>query len=80
MYRSYQKIKRRKSKKITVGNLTIGGDSVITVQSMTNTLTSDTKSTIEQIRELELNGVDLIRVSVPDQDSSESLKKNCKRI
>ena len=75
MYRSYQKIKRRKSKKITVGNLTIGGDSVITVQSMTNTLTSDTKSTIEQIRELELNGVDLIRVSVPDQDSSESLKK-----
>ena len=75
MYRSYQKIKRRKSKKITVGNLTIGGDSAITVQSMTNTLTSDTKSTIEQIRELELNGVDLIRVSVPDQDSSESLKK-----
>ena len=75
MFRSYQKIKRRKSKKITVGNIEIGGESPISVQSMTNTLTSDTTKTINQIKELESVGADLVRVSVPDEESSNSLKK-----
>ena len=75
MHRSYQKIKRRLSKKIKVGNIYIGGNSIISVQSMTNTLTSDTKSTIEQIKKLEQVGADLIRVSVPEQASTNSLKQ-----
>ncbi|MBI29609.1 MAG: 4-hydroxy-3-methylbut-2-en-1-yl diphosphate synthase [Pelagibacteraceae bacterium] len=75
MHRSYQLINRRKSKKIKVGTLEIGGDAPISVQSMTNTLTSNTKETINQIRSLENVGADLIRVSVPDTDSTESLKK-----
>ncbi len=75
MLRSYQSIKRRKSKKIKIGELSIGGDSQISVQSMTNTLTTDTKKTIEQIKKLELAGADLIRVSVPDKESTHSLKK-----
>ena len=75
MFRSYQKITRRKSKKITVGNLEIGGDSPISVQSMTNTLTSDVTKTINQIKELESVGADLVRVSIPDKESSISLKK-----
>ena len=74
MLRAYQNIKRRNSKKIRVGNLEIGGDAPISVQSMTNTLTSDTKKTIKQIKELESAGAELIRVSVPDEDSSSSLK------
>ena len=74
MLRAYQNIKRRNSKKIRVGNLEIGGDAPISVQSMTNTLTSDTKKTIKQINELESAGAELIRVSVPDEDSSSSLK------
>ena len=65
MFRSYQKITRRKSKKITVGNLEIGGNSPISVQSMTNTLTSDVTKTINQIKELESVGADLVRVSIP---------------
>ncbi len=75
MFRSYQKITRRKSKKITVGNLENGGDSPISVQSMTNTLTSDVTKTINQIKELESVGADLVRVSIPDKESSISLKK-----
>ena len=79
MFRSYQKITRRKSKKITVGNLEIGGDSPISVQSMTNTLTSDVTKTINQIKELESVGADLVRVSIPDKESSISLKKIVKK-
>ena len=75
MLRPYQRINRRLTKKIKVGNLSVGGDSPISVQSMTNTLTVDTKSTINQILKLEEAGADLIRVSIPDQDSSKSLKK-----
>ena len=52
-YRPWRQIERRKSRQIMVGNVPIGGDAPIAVQSMTNTLTSDAKATIEQIRQLE---------------------------
>ena len=68
-------IKRRKSRLIHVGNVPVGGDSEITVQSMTNTLTTDIKKTVRQIRELEKVGADLIRISVPDEDSAKAFKK-----
>jgi (E)-4-hydroxy-3-methylbut-2-enyl-diphosphate synthase len=73
--RPYRDIKRKKTKKINVGNVTVGGDSPISVQSMTNTLTTDIDGTIRQINELEEAGADIVRVSCPDQDSSLSLKK-----
>jgi (E)-4-hydroxy-3-methylbut-2-enyl-diphosphate synthase len=58
-----------------VGNVPVGGDAPITVQTMTNTLTSDPKATIAQIREAEDAGVDIVRVSCPDQDSTAALKE-----
>jgi len=67
-------IKRRKTNKIFVGNIPVGGDSPISVQSMTNTDTRDIKSTIRQIKSLEDAGADLIRVSCPDKESTEALK------
>ena len=75
MLRSYQKINRRKSRVISVGNVKIGGDNPIAVQTMTNTLTSDVKETLAQIERSVKLGVDIIRVSVPDKDSSISLKE-----
>lgn len=66
---------RRKSKLIYVGNVPIGGNSPITVQSMTNTCTIDVKSTLKQIKELIKVGVDIIRVSVPTMDAAESFKE-----
>ena len=72
---SQLEIKRRKSRLIHVGNVPVGGDSDITVQSMTNTLTTDTKKTLEQIKELEKVGADLVRVSVPDENSAKAFKK-----
>jgi len=72
---SYRQIARRKSKKIFVGNVPVGGDSPISVQSMTNTLTHDYKSTIAQIHSLESAGADIVRVSCPDKESTDSLKK-----
>ncbi|ARC54857.1 4-hydroxy-3-methylbut-2-en-1-yl diphosphate synthase [Candidatus Riesia sp. GBBU] len=68
------KINRRRSSRIYVGKVSVGGDSPISVQSMTNTPTSDIESTINQIKELEKAGVDIVRVSVPDSGSAESLK------
>ncbi len=79
MYRPYQNIKRRKSKSIIVGNVKIGNDAPISVQTMTNTLTSDIDSTLKQIKRIEKVGADLVRVSVPDQDSSSALKMISKR-
>ena len=73
--RPFRDIKRRKTKKIKVGNIEIGGDAPISVQSMTNTLTTNVKATIKQINELAEAGADIVRVSCPDQDSSLSLKK-----
>ena len=73
--RPFRDIKRRKTKKIKVGNIEIGGDAPISVQSMTNTLTTNVKETVKQINELAEAGADLVRVSCPDQDSSFALKK-----
>ena len=75
MLRSYQQIHRRKSRVIKVGNVSIGGNNQIAVQTMTNTLTSNAKDTIAQIERSAKLGVDLVRVSVPDKESSHSLKE-----
>ena len=79
MLRSHQQIKRRYSKKIKVGSTYVGGDSPISVQSMTNTLTVDVGKTVEQIKNLELVGADLVRVAVPDQESTSALKEIIKK-
>ncbi len=75
MLRPYQQINRRKSRVIKVGNVSIGGNNQIAVQTMTNTLTSNAKDTIDQIERSAKLGVDLVRVSVPDKESSHSLKE-----
>ena len=75
MDRSYQQIKRRKSRVVKVGDVNIGGNNQIAVQTMTNTLTSNAKDTIEQIERSAKLGVDIVRVSVPDKESSNSLKE-----
>ncbi len=72
--RPHRAIKRRKTKKIKVGNISVGGDSLISVQSMTNTITSDETSTIKQINELQEAGADIVRVSCPDEESTKALK------
>ena len=66
---------RRKTKKIKVGNIFVGGDSPISVQSMTNTITSDSDSTIRQINQLQEAGADIVRVSCPDEESTAALSK-----
>ena len=78
--RPHRVIKRKKTKKIKVGNVYVGGDSPISVQSMTNTLTTDHVSTIKQIKDLEEAGADIVRVSCPDEASTKSLKKIVKEI
>ena len=78
--RPWRDILRKKTKKIKVGNVEVGGDSPISVQSMTNTLTTDIKSTVNQIRSLENVGADLVRVSCPDEESSLALKKIVKEV
>ena len=75
MLRPYQQINRRKSRVIKVGNVSIGGNNQIAVQTMTNTLTSNAKDTIALIERSAKLGVDLVRVSVPDKESSHSLKE-----
>ncbi|WP_421988788.1 flavodoxin-dependent (E)-4-hydroxy-3-methylbut-2-enyl-diphosphate synthase [Roseococcus sp.] len=72
-YRPYQQIERRKSRQIRVGKVLVGGDAPITVQTMTNTLTSDAEATIAQIRLSEVAGVDIVRVSCPDEESTKAL-------
>ena len=73
--RPWRNIYRRKSRQIQVGNVPIGGDAPIAVQTMTNTLTTDVKSTIEQVVAASEVGADLVRVSVPDLESSKALKE-----
>ncbi len=73
--RPFRDIKRKKTRKIKVGKINVGGDAPISVQSMTNTLTTDIDGTIKQINQLEEAGADIVRVSCPDKDSSLSLKK-----
>ena len=71
--RPYRQIQRRKSRQIFVGNVPVGGDAPITVQTMTNTLTSDAKATIAQVQQAEAAGVDIVRISCPDEDSTKAL-------
>jgi (E)-4-hydroxy-3-methylbut-2-enyl-diphosphate synthase len=71
--RPYRDIMRRKSRRIMVGSVPVGGDSPITVQTMTNTLTADAEATIAQIRRAEEAGVDIVRVSCPDEASTAAL-------
>ncbi len=73
--RPYRDIYRRKSRQIHVGSVAVGGDAPITVQSMTNTPTTDVEATIKQIRALEVAGADIVRVSCPDEESSAALAR-----
>ena len=72
--RPYRDIQRRACRKIHVGKVPVGGDAPITVQSMTNTVTSDVKATVEQIQALERAGADIVRVSCPDEDATKAMK------
>src|ERR687889_2498662 len=73
--RPWRTIHRRQSRQIMVGNVPVGGDAPITVQTMTNTPTTDAKATIDQIRRCEEAGADIIRVSCPDEESTAALKQ-----
>ena len=73
--RPFRDINRKKTKEITVGNVKIGNNNPISVQSMTNTLTTDINSTIKQIESIASEGADLVRVSIPDADSATALKE-----
>ena len=73
--RPYRDIIRRQSRTVHVGSVPVGGDSPISVQSMTNTPTSDAAATIAQIRALEEAGADIVRVSCPDQESTAALRE-----
>lgn len=73
--RPWRNIYRRKSRQIHVGNVPIGGDAPIAVQTMTNTLTTDVSATIAQVQAAADAGADIVRISVPDQDSTKALKK-----
>ena len=72
--RPWRTIERRKSRQIMVGNVPVGGDAPIAVQSMTNTITHDVEDTVGQITRLEEAGADIVRVSCPDPDSSKALR------
>ena len=73
--RPWRTIERRRSRQIKVGNVAIGGDAPISVQTMTNTDTTDVKATLKQITSAAEAGADLVRVSVPDEASSAALKE-----
>ncbi len=78
--RPHRIIKRKKTRLIKVGNVSVGGGSKVTVQSMTNTLTTDVKGTVNQINSLEEAGADIVRVSCPDENSTKALKEITKDI
>ncbi len=78
--RPFRDIIRKKTKVIQVGKVKVGGDNPISVQSMTNTLTQDTRNTIKQIQEISQAGADIVRVSCPDEESSYALKEITKHI
>ena len=73
--RPFRNIDRKKTKVINVGDVKVGGDNPISVQSMTNTLTKDIKETVNQIKQIEEAGADIVRVSCPDQDSTKALRE-----
>ena len=76
-YRPFRNIDRRKTRQIMVGSVPVGGDAPISVQTMTNTITSDTRATLEQISSVVEAGADLVRVSCPDDASTKALKEIC---
>ena len=78
--RPFRDISRRKTKVINVGDVKIGGDNPISVQSMTNTLTTDVKATINQINDIAEEGADIVRVSCPDTESTKALKEIIKEV
>ena len=78
--RPFRDIKRRKTKEINVGKVKIGGANPISVQSMTNTLTTDIKATINQINDIHNEGADIVRVSCPDEASTKALKEIVKHV
>src|SRR3954465_13297056 len=78
--RPYRDIRRRQCRQIHVGKVPVGGDAPITVQSMTNTVTSDVAATVAQVRALEEAGADIVRISCPDQESSLALKHIVKQV
>ena len=78
--RPFRDIKRKKTKVINVGKVKVGGNNPISVQSMTNTLTTDINATIKQINDIQNEGADLVRVSCPDESSSKALKEITKNI
>jgi (E)-4-hydroxy-3-methylbut-2-enyl-diphosphate synthase len=78
--RPFRDIKRRKTREINVGKVKVGGENPITVQSMTNTLTTDIKATINQINEISAEGADIVRVSCPDESSTKALKEIIKSV
>jgi len=78
--RPFRDIHRKKTKVINVGEVKVGGDNPISVQSMTNTLTTDIQATIKQINDIHEEGADLVRVSCPDQESSMALKEITKHV
>jgi (E)-4-hydroxy-3-methylbut-2-enyl-diphosphate synthase len=78
--RPYRDIQRRKSRQIRVGSVLVGGDAPISVQTMTNTLTSDVDGTVAQIKAAEAAGADIVRVSCPDEDSTAALKDIVKQV
>jgi (E)-4-hydroxy-3-methylbut-2-enyl-diphosphate synthase len=73
--RPWRNIDRRKTRQIHVGPVPVGGDAPITVQTMTNTLTTDVKATVEQVQACAEAGADIVRISVPDEASSKALKE-----
>lgn len=73
--RPWRNIYRRKSRQIMVGNVPVGGDAPISVQTMTNTVTTDIKGTIAQVLAAAEAGADIVRISVPDRESAIALKE-----
>src|SRR6202045_4513161 len=78
--RPYRDIQRRQCRKVYVGKGPVGGDAPITVQSMTNTVTSNGEATVAPVRALEEAGADIVRVSCPDQESALALKEIVRQV
>ncbi|PZO79073.1 MAG: 4-hydroxy-3-methylbut-2-en-1-yl diphosphate synthase, partial [Micavibrio aeruginosavorus] len=78
--RPWRMIQRRQSRKIWVGKVPVGGDAPITVQTMTNTLTTDVDATVAQVLAAEAAGADIVRISCPDEESSAALKQIVPRV
>ena len=78
-YRAYGTIERRRCRQIMVGSVPVGGDAPISVQTMTNSLTTDVKATLAQIDAAAEAGADIVRVSCPDKDSTKALHEICKQ-